>query len=125
MSEEEEKKLSVKAVRNYIIKTVVGGLILTFLGSFTTSVAFYYRTNNSIENLINNDVKQEQKIANMGEILENMNQKLFSTNTVTAVSDERVDGMETQLQEVQKEISAVQKTQIDILKILGDIKRNQ
>ena len=58
--------------------------------------------------------------------LKEINNKLGTTNTTTAVSDEKIKGLEKTINNVQEKSNYhSKKTKLKILKILGDIKRNQ
>jgi len=120
-----EQPLTLKGLQKHLILTVLTTICLAVLGGIITSFAFYYNTNNDIEVLQTNDVKQSDDIENINATLKQINEKLGTTNTTTAVSDEKIKGLENTINNIEGDVSNIGKTQTEILKILGDIKRNQ
>ena len=128
MGEKDEDKdllLTRKGLERHIIKTIVISVILAVLGGAGTAFAFYYKANNQFENLHKNDARQDESINKMTSTLNEINTKLGTTKTSTAVSDEKIKGLEKTINMIQETQVSVQKNQTDILKMLGEIRRNQ
>lgn len=109
--EKEEKDLTRKALRKHIIFTTVSCLVVALISTASTAFPFYYKTNNNIENLIDNDKKQDDKIQSVNTTLQEINGKLGNTKTITAVSDEKIDNLE-------EKVNDIQETQNKILDLL-------
>lgn len=125
IKEADVKIISIKSLRNYFIYAIVGCLAMTFLSSFATIYTFYYQTNRNIENLNSSDLEQNTNIEKINVNLNEINKIITNTTTITAVSDEKIGGLEKNISKIQVDVVDMQKTQIDILKILGEIKRRQ
>lgn len=123
MTELKEKPLTIKALQKHIVYTIIGCIIVTIVGGITTSFAFYHKTNNEIANIIENDKKQDASINKVYSTVNQINEKLGSTNTVTAVSDEKIKGLENQIQSTNEQMKIMQQTQLEMLKMLSEIKR--
>lgn len=123
MIEPKEKPLTIKALQKHIVYTIVGCIVVTIIGGATTSFAFYHKTNNEIANIIENDKKQDASINRVYSTVNQINDKLGSTNTVTAISDEKIKGLENQIQSTNEQMKIMQQTQLEMLKMLSEIKR--
>lgn len=115
-----QEKVIINMISKHLVKTVLTSILVTILGSIGTISAFYYNTNNDIKDIIENDQMQDESIIQMQTTLISINEKLGSTNTVTAVSDTKIKGLETQINQVQKQQEIMQQT---MMQILVEIKR--
>ena len=118
-----EKPLTFRGLQKHIIYTIVGCFVLALLTGAGTSTAFYYKTNNAIERGIENDEEQDKSINEIKISVQQINSKLGSTNTTTAVSDERIKALEKIIENLQANQQNIQKNQTEMLKILIDINR--
>src|SRR3989344_2750064 len=110
-----QEKVIINMISKHLVKTVLTSILVTILGSIGTISAFYYNTNNDIKDIIENDQMQDESIIQMQTTLISINEKLGSTNTVTAVSDTKIKGLETQINQVQKQQEIMQQTMMQIL----------
>lgn len=120
-----ERGLTLKAMQKHLIMTVVTALCLAVLGGVLSSFAFYHNTKNDIKVIQDNDIEQNEDIQNIHSTLKEINNKLGTTNTTTAVSDEKIKGLENTVNNIKEDMGRVQENQTEILKILGEIKRKQ
>lgn len=115
-----QEKVIISMISKHLVKTIVTSIIVTVLGSVGTISAFYYNTSNNVSNIVENDRKQDESLTQMQNTLISINEKLGSTNTITAVSDTKIKGLETQINQVQKQQEQMQQT---MYQILVEIKR--
>jgi peptidoglycan hydrolase CwlO-like protein len=120
-----EKPLTLKGLQKHLILTVVSAICLAVLGGILTSFVFYHKANNNFEVLHQNDIEHDSQIQSINTTLQDINNKLGTTNTTTAVSDEKIKGLENTVNDIKDDVGNIQKNQTEILKILGDIKRKQ
>lgn len=119
----QQEKTFIRGLGKDIVKAVVISTVLAIFTSVGAVYAVYYKTTNKIDNIVVNDEKQDAALAKYNHTLNQINEKLGSTNTVTAVSDEKIKGLENQIQYTNEQMKLMQQTQLEMLKMLGEIKR--
>lgn len=111
----QEEKLTLKALQNHLIKTVLGALAVTLVGAFFTSYAFHINTNNSIDALNKNKAETTEDIKSLKSDVADIKMTLSNTTFYTTDNKEKVKSLET-------EISEIKKQQDEMLKLLYEIK---
>ena len=120
-----EEPVTLKSLQKHVIKVLVAAIVITVMGGAGTAFAFFYKTNYGIEKIIINDIRQDKSIEGIGIVLNDVSNKVGSTNTSAAVLDEKIKGLEGVMASIQQTQTNIQTTQTDILKILGEIRRNK
>ncbi|PIZ50434.1 hypothetical protein COY27_07165 [Candidatus Woesearchaeota archaeon CG_4_10_14_0_2_um_filter_33_13] len=113
----------LKTLANHIVKTVVATILVAVLGGIGTSFVFYYEANNAISNLMINDFKQDKSLEVVNQTTQEINQKLNYSDVNNAVLNTEIKEFKTQMGRVHEKQEDMQKTQMEILKILGEINR--
>jgi len=120
-----EEPVTLKSLQKHVIKVLVAAIVIAVMGGAGTAFAFFYKTNYGIEKIIINDIRQDKSIEGIGIVLNDVSNKVGSTNTSAAVLDEKIKGLEGVMASIQQTQTNIQTTQTDILKILGEIRRNK
>lgn len=118
----QEEKLTLKKLRNHLILTLAGSLVIAVVGAFFTSYKFYLNTNRNIEELYENkiEVKEEMKEVrgNIDQIKTDIGEiktKVSNSGIYTDVNKERINTLESDVKEIRK-------SQEEILKVLYQLK---
>ena len=119
VSTTKKQRTFIKDLASHAIKVIVGVLLVSVLGGIGTSFVIY----SNIKTTLKNDIEQDKQINEVIQKIESVNEKVGGTNINTAFSDAKVQGIEAQLYQVQEQQKTMQQTQLDILKILGEINR--
>lgn len=117
----QKQKTFLKDLASHAVKLVIGAIIIAVMGGIGSSFVIY----NKIEATLQNDIKQDEVIMEAIQKIEKINEKVGGTHINTAISEEKMKGIENQLNQLQEQQRAMQQTQLDILKILGEINRNK
>ena len=120
-----EQKTFFKVLEEHIIKTIIAAIVIASLTGAGTAFGFYYNTNTDIKNLFDKDVEKTNAINNIEESISEINDKMGGTNLTTAVSEERMNGLESSFNDVKTNMVIIQKNQTDMMKLMLDIQRNQ
>jgi len=120
-----EQKTFFKVLEEHIIKTIIAAIVIASLTGAGTAFGFYYNTNTDIKNLYDKDVEKTKAINNIEESISDINDKMGGTNLTTAVSEERMNGLESSFNDVKTNMVIIQKNQTDMMKLMLDIQRNQ
>lgn len=113
----------LKTLANHIVKTIVATILVAVLGGIGTSFVFYYEANNAISNLMINDQKQDESIEKINQTTQEIHKKLNSSDVNNAVLNTEIREFKTQIDRVHEKQEDMQKTQMEILKILGELNR--
>lgn len=114
-----KQKTFLKDLASHAVKIIIGAIVVAVMGGIGSSFVIY----NKIEKTLENDVKQDKTIVEAIEKIEKIDEKVGGTKINTAVSEEKMKGIENQLDQLQEQQRSMQQTQLDILKILGEMNR--
>lgn len=105
------ESLNLKTLQSHVIKTIVGSIVSALVLSLIVGIAFYYKTNDTLSRLT--DEQQETKT-----IVAKHSEQLSKTNQENSVSD-------IQIKNLEQRMGSIEKTQEDMLRVLIEINTSQ
>lgn len=114
----QSENLTLKSLQNHVLKALFGALTVALVSAFLTSWAFYYNTNNNLDDLNKNKDETSQDIKQLKSDVSDIKMTLSNTTFYTTDNKEKVKSLEV-------ELSDMRKKQDEMLKILYEIKARQ
>jgi peptidoglycan hydrolase CwlO-like protein len=114
----QSENLTLKSLQNHVLKALFGALTVALISAFLTSWAFYYNTNNNLDDLNKNKSETSQDIKQLKSDVSDIKMTLSNTTFYTTDNKEKVKSLEV-------ELSDMRKKQDEMLNLLYEIKARQ
>jgi peptidoglycan hydrolase CwlO-like protein len=114
----QSESLTLKSLQSHVIKSLFGALAIALLSAVLTSYAFYYNTNNNLDELNKSKAETSQDIKALKSDVADIKSTLSNTTFYTTDNKEKVKSLESEIKDMRKQ-------QDEMLKILYEIKAKQ
>jgi len=114
----QSENLTLKSLQNHVLKALFGALTVALISAFLTSWAFYYNTNNNLDDLNKNKSETSQDIKQLKSDVSDIKMTLSNTTFYTTDNKEKVKSLEV-------ELSDMRKKQDEMINLLYEIKARQ
>lgn len=111
-----EVPLTLKSVQKHIVLTIVGCLILAIGTAFVTSVGFYYKTNNDVNNLTVATTENTQGIKDLNTTIDKLADKVTDGQTPTSINSLEVRNLKERMDKFDVKLDAIYNLLLDIKK---------